>query len=64
MAIMAHYCHRILQNENQIEELSIVFLSIYSMPCSFIKIQDIKFKWPVLRNLLINGNLEYFKNVF
>ena len=56
--------HHILQNENQTEELSIVFLSIYCMPCSLIKIQDTKFKWRVWKNLLINGNFEHFKNVF
>ena len=33
------------------------------MPYSLIKIQDTKIRW-VLRNLLINGNFEHFKNVF
>ena len=48
----------------RLKNSSVVFLLIYSMPCSFIKIQDTKFEWCVLRNLLINGNFEYFKNVF
>ena len=43
---------------------SIAFLWIYSVRCSFINIQDTKFKWCVLRNLQINGNFEHFKNVW
>ena len=43
---------------------SIVFLSFYSVPRSFINIQDTKFKWYLLRNLQINGHFEHFKIAF
>ena len=54
----------ILQNENQTEESVYRILIDLQYACSFIKIQDTKFKWRVLRNLLINGNFGHFKNVF
>ena len=41
---MGHYCLRILQSENQIDEPSIVFLPIYIMPCSKYLIYIMHFK--------------------
>ena len=38
--------------------------SYQSMSCSIIKIQDTKFWWYILKNLLINGIFKHFKNAF
>ena len=43
---------------------SIIFLSIYSTLCSFIKIQDINLDDAIKEFTIINGNFEHFNNIF
>ena len=60
---MAQYCHRILQNENQAEGSNYRILNDLQYAMFFHKSSSTKFEWCILRNLLINENFEYFKNV-
>ena len=53
-----------MQNENQAEESNYRILNDLQYAMFFHKNSSTKFKWCILRNLLINESFEYFKNAF